>query len=410
MSGSKGFEIPKELVWRAYKDVRANRGAPGYDGVTITEFDRRRDRNLYKIWNRLVSGAYFPPPVLEKKIPKLTGGERVLGIPTLSDRIAQGAIKIFLEAQLNPLFHSDSYGYRPDKSAHQALEVTKRRCWQYGWVLEIDIKGFFDNVRHDLVLKALKHHKVPKWVTLYCERWLKAPMVTKDCVVTKRSVGTPQGGVISPLLANLVLHYAVDVWMQRSHPKSPFARYADDLVCHCKSMREAEKLKSSLRKRLAEVGLELNIEKTRVVYVDTFQRYNVPTQFTFLGYDFKLRLLKDPKGQLFRKTMPGASMKAMKRMTEIVKSWKIHRSTKENLDDFARRYNATVRGWINYYGKFWYRNFSYRLWSAVQSRLLKWTRNKFRVSKREAERILKNEQRERPKLFAHWCLLRASNP
>lgn len=407
--GSKGFEIPKELVWQAYKEARANRGAPGYDGVTFAEFDKARDKNLYKIWNRLVSGAYFPPPVLEKKIPKLAGGERTLGIPTVSDRIAQGAIKIFLEAQLDPLFHPDSYGYRPGKSAHQAIEVTKRRCWQYSWILEVDIKGYFDNVRHDLVLKALKHHKVPNWVLLYCERWLQAPMITKDEIVTERTVGTPQGGVVSPLLANLVLHYAIDVWMQKAQPKNPFARYADDLVCHCKTMREAIDLKSNLQRRLAEVGLELSLEKSHVVYVDTFQRHNVPTRFTFLGYDFQLRTLKDPKGQLFRKCMPGASKKAMKRMTEIVKGWKIHRSTKETLVDFAHRYNPTVRGWIGYYGKFWYRNFGYRLWSVIQSRLLKWTCNKFRVSVREAERRLHQVQREQPKLFAHWYLLRDSN-
>jgi RNA-directed DNA polymerase len=277
-------------------------------------------------------------------------------------------------------------------------------------VLEVDIKGFFDNVRHDLVMKALKHHDVPKWVTLYCERWLKAPMVTKSGTVTERTIGTPQGGVISPLLANLVLHYAIDVWMQKTQPTSPFARYADDLVCHCKSMREANALKRDLEGRLAGLGLELNREKSRVVYVDTFKRYSVPTQFTFLGYDFKLRTLKDPKGRLFRKAMPGAAMKAMKRMTETVRNWNVHRSTGEALDDLARRYNPTVRGWIEYYGKFWYRNFSYRLWSAIQSRLLKWTCNKFRVSEREAERKLQLVRREHPKLFAHWYLLRSSNP
>ena len=235
-------------------------------------------------------------------------------------------------------------------------------------------------------------------------------MVTKDGIATARTVGTPQGGVVSPLLANLVLHYAIDVWMQKSQPMNPFARYADDIVCHCKTMGEALNLKRNLQRRLAEVGLELSLEKSHVVYVDTFQRHNVPTRFTFLGYDFQLRTLKDPKGNLFRKCMPGASKKAMKRMTKTVKSWKIHRSTEETLVDFAHRYNATVRGWIGYYGKFWYRNFGYRLWSVIQSRLLKWTCNKFRVSGREAERRLRKEQHEHPKLFAHWYLLRGSNP
>ena len=405
----KPFEIPKALVWAAYHDVRKNRGAPGCDGQTLTEFDQQRDRNLYKIWNRLCSGTYFPPPVREKRIPKDNGKERVLGIPTVSDRIAQGAVKLFVEAKLDPIFHDDSYGYRPGRSAHDALRQCATRCWQYSWVLEVDIRAFFDHVRHDLVIKALEHHQMPSWVILYCRRWLEAPMQSVNGEVTMRNRGTPQGGVISPLLANLFLHYAFDRWMQRVNRYVPFERYADDIVIHCSRMSDAVRIRDQLAARMKHVGLTINEEKSQIVYIDTFPRWNVATSFTFLGYDFKVRTLKNFKGELYRKCMPGASMKAMRRITQTIKSWRIHRSTAADLRVFAQRYNAVLRGWIEYYGKFWYRNFSYRLWSAMQSRLLKWMKAKYRIATRSAQHRLALARAENPQLFAHWYLLRASN-
>lgn len=405
----KAFEIPKALVWASYHDVRANRGAPGCDGQTLAEFDRARDRNLYKIWNRLCSGSYFPPPVREKRIPKDNGKERILGIPTVSDRIAQGAVKRYVEATLDPIFHADSYGYRPERSAHDALRQCATRCWQYNWVLEVDISAFFDHVRHDLIIKALQHHQMPAWVILYCRRWLEAPMQNESGQQQSRTRGTPQGGVISPLLANLFLHYAFDLWMGRAFAGTPFERYADDIVIHCKRMQDAVRIRGQLNERMAEVGLTVNEDKTSIVYIDTFQRYNVATRFTFLGYDFKVRTLKNYKGELYRKCMPGASMKAMRRITQVIKHWRIHRSTAESLDILARRYNAVVRGWIAYYGKFWYRNFSYRLWSAMQSRLIKWTKAKYRISTRQAQHRLNLARKDNPKLFAHWYLLRAAS-
>ncbi len=405
----KSFEIPKSLVWAAYKDVRKNRGAPGYDGQTIADFDQQRDGNLYKIWNRLCSGSYFPPPVREKRIPKDNGKERVLGIPTVSDRIAQGAVKRYLEGVIDPIFHVDSYGYRPGKSAHDALRQCVERCWQYNWVLEVDISAFFDHVRHDLIIKALEHHQVPPWVILYCRRWLEAPMACASGELQLRTRGTPQGGVISPLLANLFLHYAFDTWMSRACRGVSFERYADDIVIHCKTMSEAVRIRGWLTARMEEVGLTINEEKSRIVYIDTFERRNVGTSFTFLGYDFKVRTLKNFKGKLYRGCMPGASMKAMRRITQTIKEWRIHRSSGMELQDFARRYNAVVRGWIEYYGKFWYRNFSYRLWSAMQSRLLKWMKMKYRINAKQAEYRLNLVKKENPRLFAHWYLLRASN-
>ena len=411
MSQGKTFEIPKELVWRSYQEVRRNKGAPGCDGQTISQFDENRDRNLYKIWNRLSSGSYFPPPVREKRIPKEDGSERILGIPTVSDRIAQGAVKIYIEDRLDSVFHPDSYGYRPGKSAYQALKRCVERCWSHNWVLEVDISKFFDNVRHDLVLKALEHHDMPRWVILYCTRWLKAPVSDEldKAVLKERVVGTPQGGVISPLLANLFLHYAFDKWMDRTHRYIPFERYADDIVCHCHNMKDALLLKKIVKERFQSVGLDINEKKSNIVYIDTFKRWNVKTSFTFLGYDFKVRTLKNFKGELYRKCMPGASKKAMRKMTKTIRDWKIHRSTADSAEVFARRHNAVLRGWIGYYGKFWYWNFSYRLWSVFQSRLLKWMKAKYRISTRKAEWKLALLKKENPKLFAHWYLLRAPN-
>lgn len=226
MTQRRAFEIPKSLVWASYHDARRNRGAPGSDGQTLMQFDRQRDRNLYKIWNRLCSGSYLPPPVREKRIPKDNGKERVLGIPTVADRVAQDAVKRYVEAVLDPKFHADSYGYRPGKSAHDALRQCAIRCRTYNWVLEVDISAFFDHVRHDLIIKALEHHQMPGWVILYCRRWLEAPMQSERGLHS-RSLGTPQGGVISPLLANLFLHYAFDRWMDRACRGVPFERYAE---------------------------------------------------------------------------------------------------------------------------------------------------------------------------------------
>jgi group II intron reverse transcriptase/maturase len=411
MQQRKVFEIPKQLIWESYQQVRQNKGAPGIDEQTIKQFDENRDKNLYKIWNRLSSGTYFPPPVLEKRILKADGKERILGIPTVSDRIAQGAIKIFIEREVDPIFHSDSYGYRPNKSAHQALETCKQRCWNHSWVLEIDIKAFFDNIRHDLIIKALEHRKMPQWVILYSKRWMRAPMTSKAerSELKEREVGTPQGGVISPLLANLFLHYTFDVWMKKFNQKIPFERYADDIICHCNTMKEAMQLMKRLKERFNKVGLKINEQKSFVVYIDTFKRWNVKTSFTFLGYDFKIRTLKNSKGEIFRKCMPGASKKAMRKITQEIRTWKIHRGTEENEQKLAYRYNGILRGWIEYYGKFWYRNFGYHLWRVFQSRLLKWTASKYRLSIRKAEQKLALLRREQPRLFAHWYLLSATN-
>jgi group II intron reverse transcriptase/maturase len=266
LNQAKPFSITKRQVWEAYKRVKANRGGAGVDGQTLLEFEEDLENNLYKLWNRLSSGSYQPPPVKRVEIPKADGGIRPLGIPTVADRIAQMVVKQVLEPALEKQFHPDSYGYRPGKSAHQAIWRARKRCWDNDWVVDLDIKGFFDNLDQTLLMRAVRHHTQDNWVVLYIERWLKAPVQLPDGTRQERTKGTPQGGVISPLLANLYLHYAFDLWMQRSYPSIRFERYADDAVCHCRTQAEAEHLKEALKRRFAECGLELHPEKTRVIY------------------------------------------------------------------------------------------------------------------------------------------------
>ena len=265
MIQTKSQDITKREVWEAYKKVKRNKGSAGVDRVDFEKFESNLENNLYKLWNRLSSGSYMPPAVLRVEIPKSDGGTRALGIPTIADRVAQMVVKDYLEPKLEKIFHNDSYGYRPNKSAHQALELTRKRCWKYPFVLDLDIKGFFDNIDHELMIQALELHIDTKWEMLYIKRWLVAPVQTKDGLI-QRDRGTPQGGVISPLLANLFLHYAFDIWMSKNYPNTPFERYADDAVCHYSSQEEAEQLKSSLIERLKECKLELHPNKTKIVY------------------------------------------------------------------------------------------------------------------------------------------------
>ena len=254
MTKAKSYAISKQVVWEAYKRVKANRGAAGVDGESLAAFEQDLKNNLYKIWNRMSSGSYFPPPVRLVEIPKgNTGKTRPLGIPTVSDRIAQTVVKMYFEPQVEPYFHPDSYGYRPGKSALEAVGVTRQRCWRQDWVIDLDIKGFFDNLDHALVLRAVRHHTQVPWILLYVERWLKAPVQREDGTLEERTKGSPQGSVVSPLLANLFLHYAFDEWMRRHYPHIQFARYADDTVIHAKSLSQAEHVLEAVRKRLQYV-------------------------------------------------------------------------------------------------------------------------------------------------------------
>ena len=254
MTAAKPFTLAKQLVFDAFKAVKANAGSAGVDKETIADFEADLKNDLYRIWNRLSSGSDFPPAVKAVAIAKKTGGERLLGVPTVADRVAQMVVKKMLEPALEPIFLQDSYGYRPGKSAHDAVAVTRRRCWRYDWVLEFDIKGLFDNIDHALLPRALEKHTACGWVRLYVGRWLTAPLQRADGTLVERTKGTPQGGVISPVLANLFPHYAFDPWVTRTFPGVPWCRYADDGLVHCKTEQEARAIMAAPGARLAGRG------------------------------------------------------------------------------------------------------------------------------------------------------------
>lgn len=409
VGSAKPFPITKRQVWEAYKRVRANRGAAGVDGQTLASFDENAVGNLYKIWNRLASGSYMPSAVRCVEIPKSDGGKRPLGIPTVPDRIAQMVVKQALEPVLEAVFHDDSFGYRPGKSAHNAIAQARKRCWKYNWVVEIDIKGFFDNIDHDLLMKAVRHHTQERWVVMYVERWLKAPVQMPDGTIEGRAKGTPQGGVISPLLANLFLHYVFDMWMQRCHHDIPFERYADDAVCHCSSQEQAEPLICNLRQRFAQCGLELHPQKTQIVYCkDADRRGNYPkTSFDFLGYTFRPRLSKNRWGKTFVNFSPAMSAKAGKLIRQEIRDWNLQNRSDKSLVDLARMFNAKIRGWVNYYSAF-YKSALYPTLRQIDRKLVLWLTRKYkrlRGHRRRASHWLARVARKDTRLFAHWSLL-----
>jgi RNA-directed DNA polymerase len=408
---SKPFYIPKSMVWEAYQRVRANQGAPGVDGVTIEQFEQNLPRNLFKLWNRMSSGSYFPPAVKAVEIPKAGGkGVRVLGVPSVSDRIAQTVAAMYLERRVEPVFHPDSYGYRPKRSALDAVEQCRRRCWRSDWVVDLDIRAFFDSVDHELMLRAVERHidEDGKWVLLYVKRWLVAPLAKEDGTVQQRDRGTPQGSAISPVLANLYLHYAFDVWLTRNFPQVAFERYCDDAVIHCKSERQARRVRDALSERLAQVGLELHPDKTCIVYCKDADRRGSfeNTSFTFLGYTFRPRLAKNRYGKHFVNFLPAVSKEAIKAMGKEIRSWRIACRSDKSLGDLARMFNSVVQGWINYYGRF-YKSMLYPLLRRINEYLVRWACRKYkRLRRREkrARELLAGAARRYPNLFAHWRL------
>ena len=409
MPEAKPYAIPKQLVWDAYQRVKANRGAAGVDGESLTAFEKDLKGNLYKVWNRMSSDSYFPPPVRLVEIPKDNGGTRPLGIPTVADRVAQTVVKMVLEPVVDTQFHPDSYGYRPGKSALDAVGTARKRCWDADWVIDLDIKGFFDSIPHDLVERAVAHHTDIPWVRLYIARWLRAPVQRPDGTLDERTKGTPQGGVISPLLANLFLHYAFDRWMQRTFPPVQFERYADDAIVHCRSERQARVVLDAIRGRFVQCGLELHPTKTRIVYCKDADR---PRQyehvaFDFLGYTFQPRRAKNRWGKFFVSFLPAMSAKAAKRVRATIREWRMA-STRNNqrLEDLARTVNPVVRGWMNYYGRY-YRSKCVQVLRHLNEALAAWARRKykrFRRRERASMHWLGCIARRDPNLFVLWQL------
>lgn len=406
MKDAKSFEISKQLVMEAYKRVKANRGTSGIDDVTIADFESDLKGNLYKIWNRMCSGSYLPPAVKLVEIPKSNGGKRPLGIPTVGDRVAQMVVVMTIEPDIEPHFHEDSYAYRPKKSALDAVEKAKERSYTFHWVLDLDIKGFFDNIDHELLIKALERHVKCKWAMMYIKRWLSVPYQLKDGTQVERTKGVPQGSVVGPILANLFLHYTFDEWMRRNHSNISFERYADDTICHCVSLKQAEFIHRAIKKRFAECKLELNEEKTKIVYCKKNHRdiaYDC-IQFDFLGYTFRPRRSIDTHGEVFLNFSPAISKKARTKIWETIRDWNHNHWVQMKLEDIAKQINPIIQGWINYYGKYNVKVLKNVL-QRINLKLSRWVRNKFkgfRKFKTQAIHRLGDIALKNPDLFAHW--------
>jgi RNA-directed DNA polymerase len=402
----KPFDISKREVWEAYEKVKANKGASGVDGCSIDDFEKDLKNNLYKIWNRMSSGSYFPPPVLAVEIPKPHGGgTRVLGVPTVADRIAQTVAARRLEEKVEPIFHPDSYGYRPARSALDAVGRCRERCWRHDWVIDLDIQKFFDSVPWHLIVRAVEAHTDVPWVVLYVKRWLAAPVRLPDGTLAERDRGTPQGSAISPVLANLFMHYAFDACMARGFPTVPLKRYADDAVVHCKSERQARHLRQAIADRMAEVGLRLHPDKTKIVYCKDGNRPGSyeHTAFTFLGFTFRQRRARNRHGKSFSNFLPAISKDALNKISAAVRSWRLHLRTGHTFKDLARRINPIVAGWMQYYGAF-YRSALSPLLQRINAYLMRWIRKKYKRlrGKKKARECWQGITGRYPLMFAHW--------
>lgn len=407
-SQGKSHVIPKSLVWRAWLRVRSRGGAAGADGVTIPQFEENVQDNLYKLWNRMSSGSYFPGPVRAVEIPK-KGGTRVLGIPNVVDRIAQTVAVLVLEPNAEQVFHDDSFGYRPGRSPEDAVGLCRKRCFKKDWVVDLDVKAFFDSVPWDLMLKAVACHTDQKWVMLYVERWLKAPMLMPGGALATRVKGTPQGGPISPLIANIFLHYGFDLWMTRTFPGVQFERFADDAVVHCVSERQARYVRDAISRRLVEIGLELHPDKTRIVYCKDSRRrreYEL-VSFTFCGFTFRPREAFDRQGmRAFTGFLPAVAPGKLTDMSRKAAAWRLHRRTTSTLDDLAKDVNPVLRGWLNYFTAF-YSSAVIPICERMDRHLMRWARRKYKRLERSEKRArtwLKGVRKRSPDLFAHWEL------
>lgn len=398
------------MVWKAYKKVRSNQGGSGVDEIDMAEYDANRSKHLYKLWNRMASGSYFPPPVKEVEIGKKDGGIRKLGIPTISDRVGQMVVKEYLESRFEKIFSPHSYAYRPGKSAHQALESVRVNCRKSDWVIDLDIKGFFDNIDHGKLLKAVEKHVSEKWCIMYIQRWLQMPIQTKSGeLVHKNGKGTPQGGVISPLLANLFLHYAMDKWLEQTHPTVKYVRYADDAVLHCKSKVQTDYVLRNLGKRMQDCGLELHPEKTKIVYCKDYRRQGTyeNVKFDFLGYSFQPRsTVARGKGNLFLGFDCAVSISSKKQIVDKMRELEIPKLTHRSIVGVAQFLDPHIRGWINYYGKFRLSMLN-PIFQLLNRKLVQWVRRRYKRYKTSINRAyawLKRIRIQFPTLFYQWRL------
>lgn len=405
---TKSVPISREQIWSAYKKVKANKGGEGVDAISMEAFDANRSKHLYKLWNRMASGSYFPPPVKEVEIPKKDGKIRKLGIPTIADRVGQMVVKMFVEPRLEKIFMPNSYGYRPKKNAHQAVESVRKNCRKYDWVIDLDIKGFFDNIDQDKLMVTVTRHVPEKWVCMYIERWLKTPVLLKTgTLIEKEGRGTPQGGVISPLLANLFLHYVFDIWLSRLSSAVEFVRYADDAIVHCKSEAQAKWILQKIHERMEECGLELHKDKTKLVYCKDYRRKGKHSKvsFDFLSFTFQPRTSKSKKDRkLFLGYDCAISKSAKKKIMEKLRELKIEKLTFKSIVGVAQFLNPYIRGWINYYGKFrgWEMN---SIFQGLRRRLVFWARKRYKrykTSINKAYKWLERVQVQFPYLFYHW--------
>ena len=405
MEETKPFKISKQIVKIAFDRVKENKGTYGIDEQSIADFEENLKDNLYKIWNRMSSGTYFPKPVKAVAIPKKNGGTRILGIPTVEDRVAQMVAKIYFEPNVEKIFYEDSYGYRPNKSAIQAVGVLRERCWRKDWVVDFDITGLFDNIRHNYLIEMVKRHTKEQWVILYIERWLKTPFKMQDGTIVERTSGTPQGGVISPVLANLFLHYVFDDFMSKEFSSIPWVRYADDGALNCVSIKQAKYIIKVLDKRFRTFGLELNLSKTKIVYCKDEDRKGdyENISFDFLGYTFKPRYAKSKYGKYFTSFLPAISEKAKKAIRKEIRSWKLQLKAEKNIKEIAQMYNSKIQGWINYYSHYC-KTECYKCLRYINRCLIKWAWKKYKKinSRKRASKLLYTIASRDKNIFAHW--------